>query len=56
MNTFPKPQPRAFSDTIFLAAFGIAFAVGTVFLIQGMTDLAQALGNLTQTLASFEKL
>ncbi len=50
MNTHPSPQPRAFSDTLFLAAFGIAFAVGTVFLISGMTDLAQALISLDDTL------
>ncbi len=56
MNTHPSPPPRAFSDTLFLAAFGIAFAVGTVFLVQGMTDLVQALGNVTQALSSFEKL
>ena len=52
MNTSPAPQPRPYSDTLFLAVFGLAFAVGTVLLLQGMTDLVQALGSLSDTLSS----
>ena len=54
MNIASTPRRRT-GDTLALAAIGVAFAIGTVVLVSGMTDLAQALGNLTQTLSSFEQ-